>query len=188
MQEGVDGRAMFNALESIDKRIGHTIEELRATVSSLDNFPNELYIGHSGGKDSVVIYWLMQCAFPGNYFPVVHTPKLSGPNKVHQETINFLYSRPFPIIHIPATSHASYGFKVQVDGSRRDEYNRTDGRSTTIVKDGKDVSRSEMTMLVNNGLFGLDFIYPIFDWSNEEVWACIHKMRLEVSPEYRKDV
>lgn len=177
-QEGVDSGTLVAAVTAVDALVEQTTKTLRNLPAE---FREGLYIGHSGGKDSVVIHWLMQQAFPNNTYPVLHTPK---PQETDVDTIFFLYSRPFPIMYVPKEVHGRFGFKTQVDGSRRDEYTRTDGRSTHIIKDGQEVSREHMTMFVQNGLFGLNFVYPIVDWSNEDVWACIYKNQLDISPEY----
>jgi len=141
--------------------------------------PSGIYIGHSGGKDSVVVHYLATQIFQN--IPVVHTPK---PEVTHFLTLQFLYSRNFPIQYIPKEHHSRFGFKTQIDGTRIAESSRTDGRSTTVVIDGVDQSRTEMEAYVKNGLFGLNFIYPIVDWTDDEVWAFIKDRNLEVSKEY----
>jgi 3'-phosphoadenosine 5'-phosphosulfate sulfotransferase (PAPS reductase)/FAD synthetase len=181
-QEGVD-REKFNvSLDNIDFLVWKTVEQLRDIVTR--DAMKGIYIGHSGGKDSCAIYWLMKMAFPLDHIPVVHTTKPKGEGATHPLTLKFLYEQPFPITYCPRDAHDRLGFKTQVDGSRRDEYTRTDGRSTNIVMNGKDVSREHMTMFVANGLFGLDFVYPIVEWSNEDVWALLYMQRISVSEEY----
>lgn len=140
------------------------------------------YIGTSGGKDSVVIMWLSDM-IEDTPLPVVHTPK---PGVTHPKTVEFLYnmSAKRTILYCPAREHAKLGFKTQIDGTRISEYNRTDGRSTDFVRNGVNVSRSEMTMWVPNGLFGLNFVYPIYDWEDVHVWACIFKHNIPFTEEY----
>lgn len=179
-QEGVDEAAFLKAAkpDTVEKQI-------EATVTNLaNNLPRHwregLYVGHSGGKDSVLVNYLATEAFGQR--TVLHTTKHGV---THPDTVEFLYSQPFPIIFCPAKCQDEYPeLTTQIDGSRRAEFNRTDGRSTNIVVDGEDVSREHMTMFVRNGLFGLNFVYPIFDWTNEQVWAAICWKQLQVSKEY----
>lgn len=139
------------------------------------------YIGTSGGKDSVVIEWLANKLFQVK-LPVVHTPKAI----THPLTAAFLYEKSLttPIMFCPSAEHKYLGYDTQIDGTRIAEYNRTDGRSTDFVRDGKNVSRLEMTMWCPNGLFGLNFIFPIYNWSDEDVWGCIFKHDIPFSKEY----
>lgn len=179
-QEDIDEQAFGKSVKTI-------IQLELETIDAMQKMPPEwrsgLYLGHSGGKDSVVIHDLARRAFDFNV-PVVHTPK---PRDTHPETVKFLYRLPFPVQYVPKEFHKDLGYKVQIDGSRRGEYNRTNGRSTHIVVQGKEVSREYMAMFVENGLFGLNFVYPICFWSNEDVWAYIYMHELEISDEYFED-
>lgn len=159
-----------------------TIQKLREfRAQHMDHL---FYIGHSGGKDSVVITHLTDLAFPGEHehFPLVHTPK---PGITHPKTIEFLYQLDRKVIYCPAKDHAELiWFDVQIDGTRMAEFDRTDGRSTDVVVEGRSVSRQKMTFYVKQGLFGLSFLYPIYDWSDAEVWEHIKEYGLAVSEEY----
>lgn len=139
-----------------------------------------LYIGTSGGKDSVVIRHLARQAFD-RWLPIVHTPK---PGVTHLETVKFLYEMDEPIIYCPARYHHTLGLKTQIDGTRRSEFSRTDGRSTDVVIDGQNVSRENMPRVIRNGLFGLNFMFPILEWSDEEVWAHIILNEIHFTCEY----
>lgn len=168
---------------SVDRILVLTAETVAAMKALPQGWEPGLYRGHSGGKDSVVIHHLCDLAYARS-IPTIHTPK---PGVTHPKTVEFLYSRPFPIQYVPKECHKDLGYNTQVDGSRRDEYNRTNGRSTHIVVQGKEVSREFMTMFVENGLFGLNFVYPICFWTNEDVWAYIYHNQLEISDEYFED-
>ena len=167
----------------------HWVKEMEVAASArLRNLfnqhhwlPNEVYIGHSGGKDSVAITRLVDTALPDHGMLIVHTPK---PGEVVPATVDFLYGLRRPVLYCPKEHHKGLGFKVQIDGTRRAEHSRTDGRSTNLVMDGNDVSRDHMPLYVKNGLFGLDFIFPIFDWTDEEVWAYILTNEIPFSEEY----
>lgn len=164
------------------------IEKINKAISRIQNAPfpkNGVYVGHSGGKDSVLVTHLAFEAL-GKTVPVVHTPKVSGSNAVHPATRDFLYNLPYPVLYLPPTSEIPNGLRLntQIDGTRRYEHSRQDGRSTNVVIDGKEISRENMPMYVEEGLFGKSFIYPIYDWTDDEVWEAHKLLNLPVSKEY----
>lgn len=143
-----------------------------------------MFIGHSGGKDSILVTYLADLAFGEDELPIIHNPKPTGvENQVHPETQKFLYrqaaTRPF--LYSPSIPD---WFKVQIDGTRIVEWTREDGRSVDIIKDGQSVSRKDMTLYMEHGLFDRSFIYPIFDWQDIDVWAAIYRYSIAYSPEY----
>lgn len=150
----------------------------------LSQFGMSIYVGHSGGKDSTVIYDLTKYLYDD--IVLVHTPK----DNTHKTTKLFLYelSKESPIIHVPEERMAQFiqetGVRCQIDGTRIYEHNRTDGRSTSFVHNGHDLSRTEMKDFVESGLFGLSFSYPIYDWTDSDVWTYIRERNLRVSDEY----
>lgn len=176
---GLDRAALAGAMPFVDSLVDRAITEMRTLPWGTEI--KKPYIGTSGGKDSVVIEWLTNKAFPIR-MPVVHTPK----GITHPETVAFLYERSIttPIIYCPSSQHRLLGFDTQIDGTRIAEHNRTDGRSTDFVRNGQNVSRTELTMWCPNGLFGLNFVFPIYDWSDEEVWACIFANDIPFTREY----
>ena len=143
------------------------------------------YVGTSGGKDSVLITHLTEMAYPCWDFPLVHTTK---PHETHPETLKFLYSMHRSIIYTTKELHYTFNFTHQVDGTRIAEATRNDGRSTDFISNGKSYSRTELQFFVPNGLFGLNFVYPIFDWSDDEVWTAIKLLDIKVSPEYKEEI
>lgn len=159
----------------------------KKALARLDTIPPQfwqgVYIGTSGGKDSVAVYHLMSKSkfYFGN---VLHTPK---PGVTHPKTVEFLYSRPYPIHYHPKEIPLPGWMETQVDGSRAKEYNRTDGRSTDVVVGGVSVSRENMPLYIRNGLFGRNFVFPIFDWTDEQVWAYIFANDIEYSDEYLEE-
>ena len=145
----------------------------------------EMCVGHSGGKDSVLVRALADRAGFGS-LDTVHNPKLEGSNAVHAHTRELLYEMAAfrPVMYIPANAMAKSGYKLQIDGTRRQEATRTDGRSTDIVFDGQSISRAHMPMLVPRGLFDLTFFYPIVEWTDAQVWAAIAYLEIPFSREY----
>ena len=145
----------------------------------------EMCVGHSGGKDSVLVRALADLAGFGS-LDTVHNPKLEGSNAVHAHTRELLYEMATfrPVMHIPAHAMAKSGYQLQIDGTRRQEATRTDGRSTDIVCNGQSVNRAQMPMLVPRGLFDMTFFYPIVEWTDAQVWAAIAYLEIPFSQEY----
>ena len=145
---------------------------------------SRVFVGHSGGKDSCLVYHLTGMTFGHDRVQAFHTPKLAGPNVVHPLTRQFLYSRPFPVLYYPGSPKA-VGFDAQIDGTRIHEAERTNGRSTTVVFDGQEVPRTELSSdYTERGIFDLKVAFPIVDWTDAEVWAVIHTLKIPYSLEY----
>ncbi|QRE00066.1 hypothetical protein [Burkholderia phage BCSR5] len=169
-----------------------------ASLQSCGNFDlNRAFVGHSGGKDSVVVDFLARAAyherdreFWDKPMKVVHNPKTTGPNKVHPLTREFLYesARKRPIVFASLEECVRAGYTTQIDGTRISEFDRGDGRSTNFVRNGAIASREELTCYVPNGLGGLNFIYPIYDWTDMDVWAFIDRFNVSFSDEYLIDI
>ena len=147
-------------------------------------FGGALFLGHSGGKDSCVIHQLANTV--ASNLLIVHTPKPS----THPKTVEFLYNLAVSntIMMVPSDKMeafvASHSLRCQIDGTRIDEANRKDGRSTTFVQNNVNKSRTEMSHFVENGLFGLSMVYPIFDWTDDEVFDYIKSHNIPLSEEY----
>lgn len=176
---------------TIQQKIDETVKRLQ-NLDLYTQYADTFYTGHSGGKDSCLINALVSMAYGELdsdtnkwkcYVSVIHTVK---PLETHPLTIKFLYDlSATQIIHyVPKEDHLSLGLKCQIDGTRIAEATRNDGRSTNFVTNGVEKSRTELTFFVPNSLFGLDFVYPIFDWSDDEVWAALEYLQVPISPEY----
>lgn len=150
--------------------------------------PLNVFVAHSGGKDSVVVHKLARMVF-GYDVKVVHTPKIEGFNKVHPDTIDFLYEQAanYGMAYVPGNKMHGYllsnNLMIQIDGTRADEADRTD-RSSDVVVDGKNVSRTEMNWFTRDGLFGQACVFPIYDWSDDDVWNFIEEYQVPFSKEY----
>jgi len=171
-----------SALLGIDEKVQFTLERLDSLVDKIE-YP--ACAGHSGGKDSVVNQWLLSKSIITqlNEVDIIHTSKPGGDNAIHPDTLEFLYQRPFPITYWPRALGNNPKYKTQFDGSRRSEYTRLD-RSANFVRNGLHVSRVDMNLIEPNSMFGMTFVFPFFDWSDSDVWACIYKNHLPFSLEY----
>jgi 3'-phosphoadenosine 5'-phosphosulfate sulfotransferase (PAPS reductase)/FAD synthetase len=116
---------------------------------------------------------------------IIHNPKSDiQPHTVRfisdlgkEKEINFV---------IPAEMEAFIkltDLKCQVDGTRMDEFTRTE-KSSDLIQNGENVSRENMQHFVENGIFGLTILYPIYDWTEDEVWKYINANNIEISKEY----
>ena len=166
------------ATEDSERKITNALRLLRQQPFGEEG----LYLGHSGGKDSVVIQWLAHTIWPT--LLVVHTPKSTGRNATHPLTKDFLYRRSFPVLYLPSDAESPLVLTTQIDGTRISEFDRTDGRSTDVVIDGVSTSREFLQPYVRNGLFERNYIYPIYDWKDVDVWVCIDLNRIPYSSEY----
>lgn len=168
------------ACGKVEQKVSEAVDRIRKVRLDQDG----VFIGHSGGKDSVLVTRLVDLAFGLNNVPVVHNPKPTGvDNQVHPLTQTFLYelAAKRPILFSP---EIPLRYQTQIDGTRIAEWNREDGRSVDVIKNGESVSRKEMELYMSNGLFGRNFVYPIYDWSDVEVWAAIYVEHVAYSPEY----
>jgi 3'-phosphoadenosine 5'-phosphosulfate sulfotransferase (PAPS reductase)/FAD synthetase len=75
------------------------------------------------------------------------------------------------------------GLECQIDGTRRDEATRNE-KSTDLIVDGENVSRENMPAFVKRGIFGLSMLYPIFNWTEQQVWEYLKYNGIKVSKEY----
>lgn len=185
-----DNDKLHAALESTEERVRRATVFLTHLVAGNKIQLSDLYVGHSGGKDSVVAHFVARSTFPAFNFPVVHTTKVEGePNFTHPETVKFLYwlARHYNVIYRPLESEVHPALKqtVQIDGTRLLEAERSDGRSTDLVFNGEVINRRHMSGYNPKGLFGKQFLYPIFDWTDTEVWAAILWYNLPFSDEYQ---
>lgn len=163
------------------------IDETCLRFQTLKSFSNkeEICVGHSGGKDSVLVRVLADLAGFGS-LDTVHNPKLEGCNAVQDVTREFLYEMATfrPVMYIPAHAMAKSRYRIQIYGTRRQEATRTDGRPTDIVCNGQPMSRARMPMLVPRGLFDMTFFYPIVEWTDAQVWAAIAYLEIPFSRGY----
>ena len=159
--------------------------------------PGEVFIGHSGGKDSCVIHHLTRQVI--DKFVIVHNVKpllgtsgdpVAALTEMHPATLQFLYSEVCRYNHVQMM-HSSMmpqfiqqnGLKCQIDGSRACEALR-EGKSSEFIHQGQNVNRKEMVPYIENGIFDLSIIYPIYDWTDDEVFEYIRVNNLPLSDEY----
>lgn len=165
---------------------------------AIAKFGNKVFCGHSGGKDSVVIHHLTSRLLPSvwlvhNVKPLLDTVKddpIAKLTAMYPETLDFLYSKVAAknkVHFMPASMMEQWvrdnNFKCQIDGARTAEAFRP-GKSANFIRNGINVNRTELTPMVENGMFGLTVCYPIFDWSDDDVFDYILEHKLELSDEY----
>jgi len=179
----------------LQERTATAIDRIKAAFWVNDG---DVISGHSGGKDSVVIDDLIRRS---NYEPayIVHNVKpllgtsgdpVAALTEMHPLTLEFLYTdvcmkRTITFMHSSRMSDwlLCVNVKCQIDGSRLCEFSRS-GKSSQFIMNGVSTSRSEMTEYVKNGIFGLNMSYPIYDWSDDDVFEYIHENGLNISKEY----
>jgi len=176
-----------------------TIIALERIRKAFDN-NGRVISGHSGGKDSVVINDLItKAGCDSRRYAIVHNVKpllgtsgdpVAALTEMHPATLEFLYTnvcleQTLTFLHASKMKNwvTNNHITCQIDGSRLCEYTRS-GKSSEFIVNGKSVSRSEMTEYIENGIFGLNMSYPIFDWSDTDVFDYIALNDLKISNEY----
>ena len=76
--------------------------------------------------------------------------------------------------------------ECQIDGARRSEANRP-GKSSNFISNGRDVNRAELPPFVAKGLFNISFCYPIYDWTDEDVFDYLYEYKIPFSNEYQRN-
>lgn len=169
--------------ENLQRKVEASLLRIGQAVSQ---FYNGLYVGHSGGKDSVVITHLTRLVCPS--VRIVHNPKPD----IHPDTKTFIQemAKIFLIDFVDPNEMQAFlkyhHLTAQVDGTREAEFDRLE-KSTTYISNGVDVSRKGMGAFTENGIFGLTLIYPIFDWTDAEVFDYIRCNNLPLSKEYNSE-
>lgn len=178
-------------VDSALKHIEHAIEAFG---------PNAIFLGHSGGKDSCVIYSLTKRLLPDAI--VVHNVKpllgtsgdpVAALTEQHPLTLEFLYTQ-VALVDTVQLLHSSRMveflerncLRCQVDGARRSEAGRA-GKSANFIMDGQNVNRASLPSFVVEGIFGISMCYPIFDWTDDDVFQYLIENNVPFSDEYRKN-
>ena len=172
-------------------------EAIERIQKAYDRFGNEMFLGHSGGKDSQVILHLTKQVTDD--FIIVHNVKplyydnmneVEALTAMYPETLEFLYSEiagKQAVEFMPATMMEEFLIEAdlhcQIDGARIVEGERA-GKSANIIRDGENVSRSEMTDFEEKGIFDLSICYPIYDWADEDVFDYLMANDILISDEY----
>lgn len=151
-----------------------------------DTIPtSEIYVGHSGGKDSCAVYHLTRMVFPN--ITVIHNTKPI----THPLTVKFLYElAQKQLIHfVPVDGMEAFlkknGLTHQIDGTKACEHDRAE-RDTTVRINGEDVSREGMTESATGGVFDLNLLFPIYDWTDDEVFEFLRECAYPISEEYNQ--
>lgn len=125
------------------------------------------FIAHSGRKDSTAMAALVERAFPAQAFmyahetSVVHNPKL----------LEHVYQLNRFVLHVPPNqwSRMAEGFTVQFSGARAQWHG------------------DDLPLDIAKGSLGMHCVYPIYDWTDEDVWAYLITRNLRFSETYLPD-
>lgn len=159
--------------------------------------PDATFVGHSGGKDSVVIHSLTKLAGLNlqvihNVKPMLHTSgdEVAALTEMWPQTLEFLYTNVCAesrVTFMKSTEMELYlkekKLTCQIDGARIVESDRA-GKSANFMRKGELLSRSEIQVFEPDGMFGLSVLYPIYDWTDDDVFDYILDNGLKLSPEY----
>ena len=174
----------------MNKELAAKVESAKAIIDdAVGRFGlSAIYGGTSGGKDSVCVRHLFEQEHGPNSIEWVHNAK--GYPDTHPYTVNLLYAMAVQgqDVNFVHRSHMENhvdrcGYQAQIDGSRRAEYDRT-VKCTTVMVDGLDINRKDMPPILENSMFGLTFIYPIYNWSDQDVFDYLESQGIYLTPEY----
>ena len=174
---------------SLHKKIDASKRFLELVLSDT----NRLQLANSGGKDSLVIYTLAKEV--GHNIPIIHTNTTIDPDG----TLPFIRSEmPETIIMHPEESfyqlvtrkmlpvrknrycceylkeYAGIGMRT-IEGVRASESSSRSGREIISCDTRKTMEKDG---------FRAQHIYPIYEWSDDDVWGFIRMRGLEVAPCY----
>lgn len=184
------------------QKIEQAKQRIKEYISNVDS----IFIGHSGGKDSVAVHNLtlevLKEMDMDNNLTIIHNPKKifdkskhdsAGQTDVYYETLEFLYGTVSEYANITIVNPTnmsnfvkSKNLTMQIDGTRADENERVT-KSSNLVLNGKEQNREHMTAFNPKGLYNLEFLYPIFDWNTTDVFTYLESKNIEISPEYLED-
>lgn len=170
---------------SLQNKIDQSKRFLDKVVSSMDN----LQLANSGGKDSLVIYTLAKEI--GADIPVIHSNTTIDP----PGTLKYIrqYMPDTQIITPPESFYQIVTRKGLPKARARfcceilkERYsigkNSIEGVRSAESQNRK--GRDYISCDTRKSMQGAQHIYPIYDWTDEEVWAFIKLRRLEVAPVY----
>lgn len=165
----------------LNSKVDTALERIQELYRSVPD--NEIYVGHSGGKDSCAVYNLTKLLIPN--VTVIHNTKAI----THPLTVNFLYelAQKQKIHFVPVGEMEQFlksnGLTHQIDGTKACEHDRAE-RDTTVRIDGVDVSRINMGHKASGGVFDLNLLFPIYDWADEDVFDFLKVCGYPISQEY----
>ena len=142
---------------SLDSKINQAKDRIRQAIDECG--PNRIYSAYSGGKDSQAVLRLARCVLPNVI--VIHNGH-AGEDIGDVEGVLCVKEPKAQLVPIFLQTVDLVG---QLDGTRRDE-------DKTVIFDGEEIHRSKMPdWKTYDGVFGLRMYYPLFDWTEEEVFA-----------------
>lgn len=120
---------------------------------------NRSYSAFSGGKDSRATLKLVQSVYPE--VTIIHN---GHAGEEVGDQVGVLCIREPKAAMVPIFLQ-TVDLRLQFDGTRRDE-------DKTVIFEGEEIHRSQMpTWKCSNGVFGLSCCFPLWDWTEEEVFA-----------------
>jgi len=184
------------------EKINQAKQRIKEYIFNVD----KIFVGHSGGKDSVAVHNLtlevLNEMGMDNNLTIVHNPKKifdkskhnsAGTTDVYYETLEFLYGTVSKYANITIVNPLnmkefirSKNLTMQIDGTRADENERI-SKSSNLVLNGEEQNRGYMSSYNPRGLYDLEFLYPIFDWNTNDVFTYLEMRDIKISPEYLND-
>lgn len=144
-------------MTDIQQKIQAAQQRIKDTVELVGL--NRVYAAYSGGKDSLAVLRLCRELYPEMLaIHNCHDGEGIDPSIPNVLSINQPKAEMVPAFLKTVTLAA------QIDGTRRDE-------DKTVIFESEEIHRSKMpNWKTDTGVFGLLCCFPLFDWSEEEVY------------------
>lgn len=119
---------------------------------------NQCYGAYSGGKDSRAVLQIVRSVYPNVL--VIH----NGHAGEDIGDVDGVLCVKEPKAAMVPIFLQTVDLKLQFDGTRKDE-------DKTVIFEGQEIHRSKMPgWSTSQGVFGLNCVFPIWDWTEEEVF------------------
>ena len=172
---------------SLQNKINQSKRFLDTVVTNMDN----LYIANSGGKDSTVVYFLAKEI--GVTLPVFHNNTTIDPDG----TLQFIReTMPDTIINHPKESFYQLverkGLPTRLNRYCCEILKESGGVGKNTIEGVRSAEskgrqgRDYIQCDTRKSMKGAKHIYPIYDWTDDDVWAFIKTRGLPVAPCYAK--
>lgn len=144
-------------MSELSRKINEAKDRIREFLSV--HLPDQVYVAVSGGKDSRAVLSLCRQVYPN--ILVIHN---GHPGEKVDGIEGVLHVTEPKAENVPKFL-SCVNLCGQIDGTRRDE-------DKTVIFDGQEIHRSVMPgNMTKNGVFGLGVLFPIYDWTDEDVLA-----------------
>ena len=160
------------AKSELPRLVGISIGRILGMPFDLDT----TFISLSGGVGSSVIKHITKVMpkaskYPSDKFPVLH---FTNYELIHPRTKEFLYSSGIPILYSSMDNLDRERYKTQLSGFR----------FLSVPDDIPEINIWPSGPVYSSNANWINTVYPIYDWTDAQIWALIITEDLPFSDEY----